>query len=179
MNAQQVADVLAVLVSAGVGLTVLVAVGVTASAEVRRRVLAVAPGTGTTLAALVAAGATAASLWFSEGAGLPPCELCWYQRIAMYPLVVVCGLAGLRRSATGRITAVILAAGGLVVSTWHTVIQLWPDLRSGACDPANPCSVRWVEGLGVFTIPRMAAAWFALIIVWTVTDHIASAHMEV
>jgi disulfide bond formation protein DsbB len=53
---------------------------------------------GLWLAWLVAATATAGSLSFSEVAGFPPCDLCWYQRIAMYPLVVVLGVAAWRGS---------------------------------------------------------------------------------
>ena len=46
---------------------------------------------------LVATLATAGSLYFSEVAGFAPCTLCWYQRIAMYPLVVILGAAIVKR----------------------------------------------------------------------------------
>ena len=49
------------------------------------------------LAFLVAAISMSGSLYFSEGAHFTPCKLCWYQRIAMYPLVPVLGLAAWRR----------------------------------------------------------------------------------
>ena len=45
------------------------------------------------LAFSIAVVSTVASLWFSEVGGFVPCEFCWYQRIAMYPLVVVLGVA--------------------------------------------------------------------------------------
>ncbi len=44
-----------------------------------------------------AAAATAGSLYFSEIAHLPPCVLCWYQRILMYPLVLIIAVGILRK----------------------------------------------------------------------------------
>ena len=54
-------------------------------------------GQGLWLAWAMAAIAMAGSLYYSEVAGFPPCEYCWYQRIAMYPLVVILGIAMVRR----------------------------------------------------------------------------------
>ena len=170
MDAAQVADVEGVLVSAGlVGLALLLAA--TAHPRLRREIVVPLAGSGTALAAGIALLATLGSLWFSEEAGFPPCELCWYQRIAMYPLVVVLGIAGFRDGASARLAGLVLALAGLAVSIWHNIIETFPDIESGSCDPAAPCTVRWVEGLGFWTIPRMAAACFVLIIGLTAIDH--------
>lgn len=172
MTPSEVADVAGVLFTAA--LTIAVALSVTSlfSPSIRRLVLRGLSGTGTYLAAGLALLAMAGSLWFSESAGFPPCDLCWYQRIAMYPLGIVLGIAAIRSSATGRITGLVLAGIGLAVSTWHNIIETFPDLDAGGCDPANPCTIRWVEGLGFWTIPRMAAASFALVIVFCLIDHL-------
>lgn len=114
--------------------------------------------------ALVAVVATAGSLWFSEVANFPPCKLCWYQRIAMYPLMVLLGLGALRRDRSVRLYGIVVASIGLAVSAWHNVIETFPTVSTGSCDPANPCTIRWVEGLGFWTIPRMAALSFVLIL---------------
>ena len=53
------------------------------------------------VAAVVALTATAGSLYFSEVAGFEPCALCWYQRIAMYPLVLILGIAAAARTYFG------------------------------------------------------------------------------
>jgi disulfide bond formation protein DsbB len=105
----------------------------------------------------------AGSLWFSEGANFPPCKLCWFQRIAMYPLAVLLPVAAWRDDRTFRPYALILAGLGLAVSAWHNAIETFPSLDKGGCDPTNPCTVRWVEGLGFWTIPRMALAAFCLV----------------
>jgi len=114
--------------------------------------------------------ATAGSLWFSEGAHFPPCELCWYQRIAMYPLALLLVMAAVRRDSAIRPYGMALAGVGLAVSLWHSFIEAFPDRDPGGCDPNNPCTIRWVEGLGVWTIPRMAAVCFLLILVVLALD---------
>jgi disulfide bond formation protein DsbB len=109
------------------------------------------------LATAIATVATLGSLWMSEVAGYPPCTLCWYQRIAIYPLVVIVGVAAWRRDHQVWRTAVPIAAIGSAVSVWHLAVERNPAL-GGACDPTAPCSVRWVEELGFLTLPAMALA---------------------
>jgi disulfide bond formation protein DsbB len=171
MTPAEVADVEGIVVTAGLLAALALAIA-SSNTRVRAQVAAALGGTATWLATGIALLAMAGSLWFSESAGFPPCQLCWYQRIAMYPLVVVLGIAAARRSATGRITGITLAAIGLSVSVWHILVENYPSLDSGGCDPDNPCTIRWVEGLGFWTIPRMAAACFALILVLTTIDHL-------
>ncbi len=116
------------------------------------------------LATAIAVTATVGSLFMSEVAGYPPCELCWYQRIAMYPLVVVLGIAAWRRDPQVWRTAVPIAAIGTLFSAWHVAIERRPAL-GGMCDPAAPCSLRWVEEFGILTLPMMAGIGFLAIIV--------------
>ncbi len=122
------------------------------------------------LAALVAVVATAGSLYLSEVAHFQPCRLCWYQRIAMYPLAVVLVVAALRRDDAIRWYALPLAVSGFAISLWHLGVEHL-GIGEGACEIANPCSIRWVEHFGFVTIPFMAACAFAAIAVLTaVTD---------
>lgn len=116
------------------------------------------------LAFVVALVATLGSLWLSEGAHFVPCRLCWYQRIAMYPMSVILGIAALRRDVGIRVYAVPVVAIGAALSTWHVLIERFPSLESEtSCDPANPCSIIWVERFGYLTIPTMALSAFVLI----------------
>ena len=122
------------------------------------------------LAAVVALAATLGSLYYSEIADYIPCRYCWFQRIAMYPLIVVCGVAALTRDEKARPTALVLATGGIAVSIWHWLIQNNPDWASeGSCSITAPCSSKLVEEFGFVTIPFMAGAGFLLIIVLMVT----------
>jgi len=115
------------------------------------------------LAFAVAAVATLGSLYYSEVAHFVPCRLCWYQRIAMYPLVPMLGLAAARGDLSVRRHAQVLVAVGVPISSLHVLIERFPNLESSTCDPANPCSLIWVDTFGYLTIPTMALAAFALI----------------
>lgn len=158
---------LAVAAQAGVLGVTLVSVGGRAAGLARARHVVVDPvrDRALLLAAGVAAVATVGSLYLSEGAHFPPCELCWYQRIAMYPLAPILGLAAWRRDPGVRLYALPLAAVGGLISAYHMAIERFPSLGSGACDPVNPCSIIWVRRFGYLTIPTMALSAFALIAV--------------
>jgi disulfide bond formation protein DsbB len=115
---------------------------------------------------LVAATATLGSLYFSEVANFTPCNLCWYQRIAMYPLAVILLIAAVRRDRGIRVYAVPLAAIGAGISTYHYLLERFPELESSTvCNPAIPCNFVWFEKLGFVTLPYMALSAFLLIIV--------------
>ena len=114
----------------------------------------------------IATVATGGSLLLSEVAGYLPCTLCWYQRIAMYPLVVILGVAAWRHDRQVWRTAVPLAVIGLGIAVWHVVIERRPAL-GGVCDPVAPCSLRWVEEFGILTLPMMAGTGFLAIILLT------------
>ena len=141
-----------------VGILALIAVTLTVAAVVMlvtRRIPPWARDAALPVGTAIATVTTLASLYYSEIAGYPPCTLCWYQRIAIYPQVIVLGVASLRRDLEVWRTAVPLAVVGAVVSVWHIVIERNPAL-AGPCDPANPCTIKWVEEFGLLTIPTMA-----------------------
>ena len=172
MDATQVADVFGAMAAMAVVAVVLGALASAVHRPTRRLVVELAGVHGRVSAWLVAAVATGGSLWFSEAAGFPPCVLCWYQRIAMYPLVVVLGIRALRRDGSRdlRLAALVLAGLGVAVNLWHVAVETLPDLDTGACDAAVPCTVRWVEGLGFFTIPRLATVAFGLVLLAVLLD---------
>jgi len=89
---------------------------------------------------MVALLAMTGSLYFSEVAHYTPCLLCWYQRIAMYPLVLVLGIAAWRRDLGIRLYAIPLAAVGSVISAYHYLLEWFPALDTGACVVGVPCT---------------------------------------
>lgn len=115
-------------------------------------------------ATAVAATCTYGSLYLSEVADYPPCRLCWFQRIAMYPLVPILGIAAVRRDQAIRLYGIVLAALGSIVSIWHLFVERFPNLEGSSCDPMNPCSIIWFERFGYLTIPAMALSGFLAII---------------
>lgn len=165
MDAAQVADTFGAMALMAVAAAVLALAVSAVHLPSREAVRDLVDQHGATGAWLVAAIAMAGSLWFSEAANFPPCQLCWYQRIAVYPLVVVLGVRALRRAGSHdlRVAGLAIVGVGLAVNLWHVTIETWPSLDSGACDATVPCTIRWVEGLGFFTIPRLATVVLGLI----------------
>ena len=111
---------------------------------------------------LVAAVATGGSLYYSLGLGLYPCELCWYQRILMYPLVVVLGYATLVGWADVHRVVLPLALPGLAIALYHSALQLSP---SASCSIGG-CGGVQLRVLGL-SIPNQSALAFALIVAGT------------
>ena len=115
------------------------------------------------LAFCVAAVSMGGSLYFSEVSHFVPCRLCWYQRIAMYPLVPILGVAAWRRDRSVRPYALILSITGMVIAAYHVLLERYPRLESSVCELTNPCTLIWIKRLGYLTIPTMSLSAFALI----------------
>ncbi len=113
----------------------------------------------------VAAVSTAGSLIYSEVIHFVPCRLCWFQRIAMYPMAAVLLVGAIRKEVAARLYALPLALTGLAISIWHVLVQLFPPAEGGSCDPTVPCSAKYVNVFDFVSIPFMAGAGFTLIAV--------------
>jgi disulfide bond formation protein DsbB len=115
---------------------------------------------------VVAAIATGGSLFFSEIAHFVPCELCWFQRICMYPLSIVTLLAALRgeyRVARYLLPLPIVGAG---VSVYHLLVENGVVEQAKACLASAPggCATKWIDEFGWITIPTLALTAFVLLI---------------
>ncbi|HLR15698.1 MAG TPA: disulfide oxidoreductase [Bacillota bacterium] len=109
---------------------------------------------------------TLGSLFFSEILHFVPCELCWVQRILMYPLVIIYGVAMFQRNIQTALPGLILSSIGLVVSTYHYLIQKLPTLQeAGASCGDVPCNLQYTNYLGFITIPFLAGLGFLLVII--------------
>lgn len=110
---------------------------------------------------VIALVATAGSLFFSEVMELPPCLLCWYQRIAMYPLVLVIACGIIMRDQRMRYYALPVCLGGLIISIYHNLLYygIVPESMT-PCSKGISCTSRQIEWLGFITIPLMALAAF-------------------
>lgn len=102
------------------------------------------------------------SLFFSEVMQLPPCILCWYQRIAMYPLVLIIAIGIILKDSRLRIYALPFALIGLAISTYHNLLYYgFVPERITPCTEGVPCNAVQIEWLGFITIPLMGLAAFA------------------
>jgi disulfide bond formation protein DsbB len=116
------------------------------------------------VALLAAMIATCGSLFFSEVLHWLPCQLCWYQRILMYPLVIVLGVAALRKDRRAWMTVLPFVAIGAGVSTYHWLVERVPSFaESSSCSLEAPCTAPWFEKLGFVTLAWMALSGFLLI----------------
>jgi Disulfide bond formation protein DsbB len=157
-----------------------VALGVVAVAALRpswrRSVVSTLGPAAPILAAAIALGATFGSLYLSEIAKFTPCKFCWFQRIAMYPAALLLAVAVARRDRTVTRHVAPLLVVGAFISTYHVLLERFPSLDSGSCDPTNPCSLIWFEKFGYITIPVMALTSFVSILVLLGIHHLWSAN---
>lgn len=121
------------------------------------------------LAWLVAAVTMAGSLYYSIGAHYLPCELCWYQRICIYPLAAILLVGALRRDRKVWMYAGIPAVVGVVIAAYHTQLQAFPEQKT-FCDTMNPCTNRFVWEFGFISLPLMDLVALVFIITMLVVS---------
>lgn len=118
------------------------------------------------LSLIIALAATLGSLFYSEILGYNPCKLCWYQRIAMYPLVLLFATALIRKlNGVAYYTTPLVITGGLL-SLYHYITQLlqWTTSCASLEDGAS-CAVKYTFSYGYITIPMMALTAFIGILI--------------
>jgi disulfide bond formation protein DsbB len=116
------------------------------------------------LAFLVSGVATAGSLFFSEIANFVPCELCWFQRIFMYPLAITTFVAALFNDHRAARYLLPLPVLGAAVSIYHLLVENGVVEQTQACLISAPggCATKWIDEFGYVTIPTLALTAFAL-----------------
>lgn len=120
-----------------------------------------------TLAFLIALAATLSALFIGEVLGKMPCTLCWYQRIAMFPLVVILGVAALRDDTAARWTAVPLALAGLALAAWHSALYagLIPQAIAPCTKDGPSCTDAAAQTVLGLPLPYLSLAAFVAILV--------------
>jgi disulfide bond formation protein DsbB len=120
--------------------------------------------TGLWIICMITTGAMVGSLYFSEKVGFAPCKLCWYQRIAMYSIAIISFVAALRNDKNIARYTIVLAPLGLVVSTYHYLLEWYPTLETNVCSLDVPCTAVWFRELGFVTLCFMAGCAFITVI---------------
>jgi len=118
------------------------------------------------LAWLIAMASTLGALFFGEVMKLPPCSLCWYQRIFMFPMALVLPFALLPFDRKVARSVLPLAGVGLSLATAHVLLVegVLPE-RLAPCRQGVPCSETVIEWFGFVTIPLLSMVAFAAITV--------------
>ena len=114
---------------------------------------------------LVSLAASLASLGLSEVLGLPPCELCWYQRILMYPLPFIFGAALAQKKYDIFWHAFPMVLIGMGLAAYHYAIQM-SAFAANSCSPdLVACTTRQIAYFGFMTIPLGSLLAFSAIAV--------------
>lgn len=120
---------------------------------------------GLAFAFFISLFATAFSLFYSEIAGFEPCKLCWFQRIFMYPQVLLLGLAWLKKDFKIANYGLALAVTGGLIALYHNYIY-YGGTSIFPCDAFGlgvSCTRRYVFEFGFITIPLMSLTIFLLV----------------
>ena len=123
------------------------------------------PGCNWLMAAwAIALVATLGALFLGEVMGMTPCLLCWYQRIFMFPLALILGMAAFAEDRRGAVYAMPLALGGAVVSGYHSALLAgWVPTWWVPCGSGPSCSKQNLEIFGSVQIPWLSLLAFAAI----------------
>jgi len=123
------------------------------------------------LAWLIALISMIVTLYGSEIANLPVCHLCWYQRICVYPLVIILGIATFRDDFGAAIYGIVLAALGAFFAIYQYLEQMIPGFAPiNVCTAGPDCSEIHFQLLGFITFPFLSLlACLAIIILLSIT----------
>lgn len=101
------------------------------------------------------------SLYLSDVLHFAPCNLCWYARILMYPLVAIIGVGIIRREHQWVAYAAPLVAAGWLLELYHSLLQ-WGIIPEALtrCIASVPCTTKYIDYFGFVTIPFLGLLAF-------------------
>jgi disulfide bond formation protein DsbB len=116
------------------------------------------------IAWVTAVASMAGSLYFGEILGLAPCVLCWYQRIAMYPLVLIIGIGIVKKDRNFYYYALPLSIIGGAIAFYQNLLyyNVIPE-RLLPCTFGVSCITKYIQLLGFIDIPLLSLLSFIII----------------
>jgi disulfide bond formation protein DsbB len=117
------------------------------------------------LAFTVCAASLAGSIFYSGVAGFPPCELCWWQRIFLYPQAVLLAIAYFTDDEHIHKYSIALSSLGFVVSAYNVWLQFGGTSIGPCAATGVSCSLRYFLEFGYITLPTMSLTAFGLLLV--------------
>ena len=113
---------------------------------------------------LLAAAATGAALFLGEVMGMAPCQLCWFQRIFMFPLAIILGIAAFREDRTGAVYGFALTLPGTGIAAYHSALVAgWVPPWWIPCGAGPSCSDQSVAIFGGIQLPWLSLGTFVAI----------------
>jgi len=114
---------------------------------------------------IIATFSTLGSLFFSEVMEFPPCVLCWYQRIAMYPLVLIFLIGSFQPARSTFVFSLPLVIVGWIIALYHNLLhyEIVPESAT-PCLEGVSCSTVFINWFGFITIPILSFISFSLML---------------
>ncbi len=109
--------------------------------------------------------AVSGSLYFSEIRNFVPCDLCWFQRIFMYPLVIILATGYVKKDWNVSLYSMALSGTGAVISIYHYYLQKFPRSGEDALFCGQNCTGEFINWFGFITIPLLALTAFVIIFI--------------
>jgi disulfide bond formation protein DsbB len=132
-----------------------------------KKVISFFGGHALLLGFIVALVSMLGSLFYSEIAGYTPCKLCWYQRILIYPQVILLGIAFAKKDQQIALYSIVLSILGAGIALYHYLIQIGTIGEILPCSTVGysvSCAEKFVMTYGYITIPMMSLSAFLLIL---------------
>lgn len=122
---------------------------------------------GLLVALFATLSSVALTLVYSEVFGIIPCGLCWFERIALYPQILLCFVAVWYRDTLMPRYGIALSAFGLAISSYHHYIQIGGTqfIKCPIAGAGADCAKRFMFEFNFVTFPLLAAALFLFLIV--------------
>lgn len=109
------------------------------------------------LAWIIAVVAVIVTLYNSVVDLMPVCTLCWYERIGIYPLVIILGIGAFVDDKRSAVYALPLSLISSVFALYHYMLQWHPQLESiGLCGLGPRCSDISFKYWGFITYPFLS-----------------------
>jgi len=121
---------------------------------------------GLLFALIISLSSIIGSLYFSIILEYPPCELCWYQRVFMYPIAFVILASMIFKKKDASLYSIVLASVGFLVSLYHVIILNLPNVVEICAVGEVSCLTEYFTYFGYVTIPVMSLTGFLMIIVF-------------
>ncbi len=123
------------------------------------------------IAFVLALVSAALTLYYSDVLGFEPCPLCWWQRVFLYPQVILFALA-LWRNIQFRLISLSLSVLGFVFAMYHHALQMLPSGTLPCPAASHSCAAITFVEYGYITYPLMAATLFAFLIVCMIAHRV-------
>lgn len=121
---------------------------------------------GLWLGFVLAFGASAMTLFYSDVLGIAACVLCWWQRVFLYPQIILLGIAAFKNDPRIALYSIALSVPGALIAFYQHLLQMGVT-TAAPCDaiPGTDCAARFLFEFGYITFPLMSFTLFAFLII--------------